>query len=446
MNIRALTLSDNISPLLKRAPTIWQIFLAVFLVFYFLPSIIIILNLENNYLLPEIIHNLIINGYDISNQVLLNFHLASYIFLFGYLLAGLYYWLILTDTNFLTLKKSKERNLENIVDLSLSRKIPEMSLIYYLLNFAAILGSIIVILYFLFIGINFLFLLGSDSSMEEFRFFLYSDKYIYYNLILEIARRILLPISVAFFMFTSLMKYRRLRIKEIILWLILFTSGVMTLDRGPIFLSLALLVIYFLIKSRTLTSFLFRSLFWLFIIMIVGGAATYLQYNLGSDITGLSTLIKQGSVVLVNRLFFDPAIMSLTFSFNEITNNNDFLYLSFSRISVLWGNAYTGSLSEGSIFVAPVSVVGDIWRNFGLFGIFLVSFLLSLILLVISKLQNNSHAYMRMPLMFLSVIFSFYIIVGNLFSIGPILILFLIYFLGFMSQINYFYSSDSSKN
>jgi len=310
-----------------------------------------------------------------------------------------------------------------------------MNLIINLITLAAVLGCAITLIYFIFIGWGFLGLLGSDASMEEFRFFLYADEYRYFNYLLELARRILLPISVTFFIFVGLMKHGRLKLNMIILWLIMFLSGVMTLDRGPIFLSLALMIIYFLIQSKTFASLLFKSIFGLLILVIAGGSATYLQYNLGSDIEGFFSILEQGLVVLINRVFFDPAIMSLTYSFNEISGDQDFLALSFSRISVLWGNTYTGSFTDNSIYIAPVSVIGDTWRNFGHTGIFFVGFLLSFILLFLSKLQDKSYLFTRIPLMFLSVIFSFYIIVGNLFSIGPILILLVIYILAIATRI-----------
>ena len=423
----------TINLLLERTPVIWLIFLAVFLFFYFIPSLIIVFNIDNNYLLPDVIHERIIM-FDISKKVLYNFHLSSYIFLFSYMLP-LLYWSLLSKLPFLKLKRSSDANLTDTIVTSLNRPSAQMNLIINLITLAAVLGCAITLIYFIFIGWGFLGLLGSDASMEEFRFFLYADEYRYFNYLLELARRILLPISVTFFIFVGLMKHGRLKLNMIILWLIMFLSGVMTLDRGPIFLSLALMIIYFLIQSKTFTSLLFKSIFGLLILVIAGGSATYLQYNLGSDIEGFFSILEQGMVVLINRVFFDPAIMSLTYSFNEISGDQDFLALSFSRISVLWGNTYTGSFTDNSIYIAPVSVIGDTWRNFGHIGIFFVGFLLSFILLLLSKLQDKSYLFTRIPLMFLSVIFSFYIIVGNLFSIGPILILLVIYILAIATRI-----------
>ena len=139
----------------------------------------------------------------------------------------------------------------------------------------------------------------------------------------------------------------------------------------------------------------------------------------------------------LTRVFFDPALTSLTYSFTVIDGNTNPLLLSFSRISVLWGNDYIGTFSEASKYVSPVSIVGDIWRNFGLAGIFLITFLFSIILISISKKQESAVIFFKFPIMFLSIILSFYLIAGNLFSLGPILILFLIWFLGKLTTINW---------
>ena len=145
----------------------------------------------------------------------------------------------------------------------------------------------------------------------------------------------------------------------------------------------------------------------------------------------------QGISFVLTRVFFDPALSSLTYSFSVIDGNTNPLLLSFSRVSVLWGNDYIGTFGEAAKYVTPVSIVGDIWRNLGMIGIVIVSFLFSIMLMSISTKQESVVILFKFPIMFLSIILSFYLIAGNLFSLGPMLILFFIWSLAQLTTINW---------
>ena len=267
----------------------------------------------------------------------------------------------------------------------------------------ALLGSMIVLLYFFIAGYSFLALLGTDISNADFRFTLYADENQLINYLLELARRVLLPISAAYFMFKSNIVYGKLRVRDKLLWFILLFSGLMTLDRGPIFISIVLLGVYSIWKSHSLVNAFFKLLSWGLAIILIGGSTTYLQYN-EVNFDFIAAFL-QGISFVLTRVFFDPALSSLTYSFSVIDGNANPLLLSFSRVSVLWGNDYIGTFSEASKYVTPVSIVGDIWRNFGMIGIVMITLLFSIILMSISTKQESAVILFKFPIMFLSIIF-----------------------------------------
>ncbi len=379
------------------------------------PSFLIFSSLEDGRYITENVY-FYLSGFEISNAVSRNFILGTFFFLFGYLLPLLYWVISPNYKNGQTSDKS---------DFLIDKKkylsfTPALGLFHYLVNLACIFGCIIVFLYFFYFGIGFLSLLGSDTSKEDFRFFLYSEEYSNVNLLLEIARRILLPVSVSYFMFKSFIQNNKLSFGSIFLWLILLLAGITTLDRAPIFIAFALLIIFSLVKSKEIYKWLYKLLLWFFVLLVVGGITTQVQYN---ESIPIDLVLNQGFLVLINTLFFDPALMSLTYSYAVIDGNTDPLLLEFSRISTLWGNPYVGTFSNNAIYVTPVSIVGDIWRNFGHIGILIFSFLLSYLLLLLSVRQSNSSALLKFPMLFMSIVFSVYIIKGTLFSIGPISLL-----------------------
>jgi hypothetical protein len=204
------------------------------------------------------------------------------------------------------------------------------------------------------------------------------------------------------------------------------------LDRGPVLLAVALIAVYAFFTSKTLAQSTYRSILSLGFIIFTGGFITMVQYN---DFNiDFFILLRQGLSVLLNRVIFDPSLMSLVFSFSEINGNLEPLMLKFSRISVLWGGSYVGTFDENSRFVAPVGIVGDIWRNFGHVGLLYISSIFSTFLMVVSGMQKKVNIYMKFPIFFLSVVLSFYLIVGSLFSVGPIVLIFIILIISSISN------------
>ena len=420
-----LEINQDTARMFSRVPLIWETFFYVFLVFYFVPSILIYLSVHGAPLLTNAV-SIYLSGFIVEPTDADRFILASLLFLLGYLLP-LIYWSLVSPRPVLS-RRSKLKVLKQTKAFGDS---PVLNLFQNLVYLSALLGVLIVIFYFFSFGLDYLYMLGSDTSREDFRKFLYSDEYSLYNLILEIARRILLPISISYLIFLSYIRKGRLTFGTSALWMVLLLAGIATLDRAPIFIALALIITYSIFKSSSLISASSKIIFWLFLLLVVGGAATQLQYN--ETELPIGFVIEQGFAVLVNRLFFDPALMSLTHSFIIVDGNTNPLLLAYARISALWGNTYIGSFSEFSIFVTPVSVVGDLWRNFGMIGVSFFSFFFSFILLAISNLQIRSSIFFKFPIFFLSVIFSFYVVIGTIFSLGAIFILLVIYLICILS-------------
>ena len=393
--------------LVSRGTNPWIIFVSVFVIFYLLPTIIIFTNFNENFIIPEYTYQLL-KTVTPSEKILDYYLYAPFLFLIGYFMPVMLIFIILR-INPVGINKG-------LIKKRISFQNPFFQTFINLILFGGFLAVVIVVLYFFYASIGLFALLGGEVIAGDFRAILFDDRYKNINLLLEVARRIILPIVASFLMFQSLIVNNRLSGKAKFFWFILFFSGIITLDRGPVFISLALLILYTFFSTESYKRLFFYGLILISILLLLGGLVTNLQYNV-TDFT-FSELISQGSAFLISRLFFDPAVMSLTSSFTLVDGVNEPLNLQFARISTLWGGDYVGSFDANAIYVAPVSFIGDIWRNFGINSFIFFGFLISITFLYITYLTNRSIILFRFPVLFLSLIWSFYVIAGTLFSIG----------------------------
>ena len=404
-----------------KIPKLSTIFISIFIFFYLLPSSLIYFNYDINQMLPTVVFDRLSSIFT-SKSALQYYFWAPFLFLLGFI----------SPKIFSLPYKNKKNKYQLYLDGLNFRNFlfkPAINLIYV----GGWLGFLVTYAYFIFIAIDLINQLGTtELDDDSFRFFLFDDRYRFANYILEISRRILLPIATTYIMFQSLLLKGKLSFISKFFWFTLFFAGIMTLDRAPVFIAIALLIMYFIIKADSIRRYAFYLICSLAILLIIGGLVTNLQYN--QTQFSLINLIYQGFAVLINRLFYDPALMSLTYSFAIIDGVNDPLYLEYSRLGVLWGQSYVGTSSESSIYVAPVSFIGDIWRNFGVYPLFFFGAALSLILSYLSRLYDKSIILIRFPVLFLMIVWSFYIIVGNIFSLGPFAILFMISILLLVGQ------------
>lgn len=160
---------------------------------------------------------------------------------------------------------------------------------------------------------------------------------------------------------------------------------------------------------------------------------TYLQYNV-LDV-GFQQVISSGFYFFWHRVFTAPTIASIELSFITVPAFEDFLYLKYSRFSSLFGGVYIGTNSDTSIFVTPVGFVGDIWRNFGYWGIFCVSFILGVIFQFLDKNSMKLSTPMAIAFNFTILTLAFYLTNGVMFSQGVIIqIVFVIFVVFFFSR------------
>ena len=80
---------------------------------------------------------------------------------------------------------------------------------------------------------------------------------------------------------------------------------------------------------------------------------------------------------------------------------------------------YVGSTTDISFNIAPVSVIGDIWRNFGYSGIFIFPIILAFLINKVNIIVLSTSLYISQIIIFLFIIYTFYLIIGGLFSYGP---------------------------
>lgn len=413
---------SNALMVVSRGTNPWIIFFSVFVIFYLLPTVIIFFNFNENFIIPEYTYQLLRNVSP-SEKVLHYYLYAPFLFLVGYCLPVLIIFAFF-KMNPIGLRKG-------LVEKKMSFQNPFFYSFMNLILFGGFLAVGIVLIYFFYASIGLFALLGGDVAAGDFRATLFDDRYRNINLLLEVARRIILPIVASFLMFQSLIINQKLSGKAKFFWFMLFFSGIITLDRGPVFISLALLILYTFFSTKSYKRLFFYGLVLASILILFGGLVTNLQYNV-TEFTFYDLLL-QGLSFLISRLFFDPAVMSLTTSFTLVDGINDPLNLEYARISALWGGNYVGSFDTNSIYVTPVSFIGDIWRNFGINSFIFFGFLISMFFLYITYLTNRAILFFRFPILFLSLIWSFYIVAGTLFSIGVFAILFLMILLPLIS-------------
>lgn len=125
-------------------------------------------------------------------------------------------------------------------------------------------------------------------------------------------------------------------------------------------------------------------------------------------------------------MVLDPSLTSYRYSFELIRNANDFLYLKYSRLFSLISGNYVNSSSADSIFVTPVGIVGDLWRNFGNLGIFIFGFITTSALNYINLLYKKSNFYIIHLSNLLVLILVGSVLFGGIFSYQPIFLYILI--------------------
>lgn len=385
-------------PILKRLPSPYLVFLATYIVFYFSPVIYVANGLT-----------------DTVTCEAGNYLKIASIFLMSYLLGGV----LLYNSRFI-IPFSVDAKMPSSIPANLSR----------LVKIFVIAGAAYVIFYAFFSGLNKLAMLGSDLDKETFRFIGYDDESIVLQLPLELARRILLPLA-AVYSASAFFFYRKKEDMGIFLLSIaaLFLGAIVTLDRSPVLLAVVTLMFCFYVFSGN-----FRFVFVYFPLFIVlipmtGSLITMWQHNLTEF--GFMEIWEQAFAVAKNRIWLDPLRMACKASFDLFNGWDNCLFLKYSRVTSFITGQYVGTYSDNSIYVTPVGIVGDVWRNFGYLGIVILPTFLGALLIAMGKRMERCHPVVANVVLFVAIEFAFYVNYGNLFSYGAILLLF---FIGFMTM------------
>jgi hypothetical protein len=387
------------------------IFFWSFVLIYYIPSIYTIYNLEE---------------LSLDNSVCQNYFIANTLFLISIGLSYLVTFFIF---------RKKEIGWKLISKFSINYNIDKNNIyIFSILKIFIKPLNLIFFLFFIFQTLPKILLIGSDIDPNEFRLLGFDDRSLHLTFILEIARRGVYPIICLFL----LLFYKKNKMNYDILfyqsWLIFFLISLTNLDRGPIFLFFAIIIFYnLIIRDNTKFNKYFITLLLIIILSVILALLTYVQYNiLDFEFETIKNLTFN---IILKRIILDPSITSYRYSFELIRNSDDFLHLKYSRLFSLFTGTYINSQSDKSIYVTPVGIVGDLWRNFGYLGIIIFGFFTTLALNYLNNLYIKSSYYMIHISNLLVFILVGAIIFGGVFSYQPFFLFLLIIFLNKITRI-----------
>ncbi|MHA8074892.1 hypothetical protein ACRZ9O_10205 [Aquirufa sp. HETE-40SA] len=347
-----------------------------------------------------------------SNAVKLNFFLSL-----------LYFIVFVSGYNFLKIitKDSLIWKSHNFIFLK-NKYVSKNSIIvkkkqFFFFWFFVILSGFLVGREFIFgMGFSKLTSLGSEINSAEFRTMGWDEGSKFTDLFIQIIRRNILPYIVVYLL--VLKKTNNLN-NSILLNLstfILIVATVQTLDRAPVLMLLLLVFFYNYSFSVNFNSYLFKVIIFALVFPILGGAMTYIQYNKFGF--SFEQIFNSGLDFMINRAYFSPTNLTLKLSFSLFPIDSNKLYLEYSRLGFLFGKSYVGTFEDSSIFVAPVTLIGDIWRNFGVLGIVFVGFVNSFYFYLIDFFTVRATLMLRTAIMYLVATLCFYFVFGGYFSLG----------------------------
>lgn len=195
---------------------------------------------------------------------------------------------------------------------------------------------------------------------EEFRF---AQKEVpdFVHILFEFLRRFALPFSMLYAYFLSSFSGISWKRAFWVLFAVTLLTSSLTLDRAePVALFIMLIFAHILIKKTSVFAFMRNAklLGIAALAMVAGGLISIFQYQ---GTFSVSRAIATTWHVFFSRIFLDPSFMALR-AFREFPDVSDFLH--GSSIKLL-------GLVSGTEAVSyyPASFVGDLWRNFGFWGV-----------------------------------------------------------------------------
>lgn len=290
---------------------------------------------------------------------------------------------------------------------------------FEVLRYAKLIGfiSIAIVVYYVLDGGYKKFLaIGTDIDPWEFRLIGYEDRPRYLIALLEIARRFLLPLSLLYLLVFKVFYRIKIKLLTFILVVTQLVAAFMTLDRAPFFTLFVVIIFPYFFLDLGFYRILKIFILILSSMILIGGVITNLQYNILDfkfyDVVGM------GLDFIIHRFFLVPSIAPIELSYSLFPIDYPKLLLEHSRLLGLLGFDVVGTSDYESIYVSPVGAIGDIWRNFGIYGVCLVGFVLGLIF----KIIDIDDSIIPLPVVvvqyFLVFALSFYYVMGVFFSQG----------------------------
>lgn len=303
---------------------------------------------------------------------------------------------------------SKRIDINTIVqsDLRINKLIEKIALISIIFTFIYIVSG----------GYEKILNYGSSLDSWEYRMIGYDDRSRILTVFLELSRRVFFPFVGMFYLLKLYNPNipKKQKIQSAMVLAAYFVGAISTLDRGPILLFILLFLTPKLLSKKTsIIPFLISATF---IIILIGGLFTFIQYNL--PIEDIFSIFATGFDFFTHRAILIPSITPIELSFYLFPENSPKLYLQGSRLSALFGGDYIGSQEESSILVTPVGMIGDIWRNFGHAGLLIFPILFSMIFKYLDKIFKNIHPSCILPFTFVTLNIGYYLSFGQLFSQG----------------------------
>lgn len=280
-------------------------------------------------------------------------------------------------------------------------------------------STIFTVMYGLNGGFGKLSLLGSDFASRDFRFLNFNEVPREYTYLLQIVRRIILPVLIFSLVFLNRLGLEKLNLLIIYAISLQILASALTFARAPFAMLVTSLLLAFYLSEKSARKRTCYIALGSILFVIVGGLITQLQYNIIEF--SIMQVISTGIDFMLNRAWLVPAAVPINLSFAVYDGYSDSLLLSGSRfVGMLTGNVI-GTLQDNSILVAPVGFIGDIWRNFGFIGILLSPIAFTAFFGWLDSRHERISLLRRYVGSYLVIALVFYWIMGVIFSAGAIL-------------------------
>lgn len=228
----------------------------------------------------------------------------------------------------------------------------------------------------------------------------------------EIVRRFILPVCLIYVYMLSILYKSKWKFRFKILFLYSLIVNALTLDRGPIIALFAIMILsYLLAKNRLLIKIInIKIILIILITFTIAGLISIGQYQ--SNFT-YKLLFENVLYVFFFRVIQDPSYMA-SLAFTTFNSNTSFLYGANIRLfSFLPGYYYAESLGTNPLVAAPVSFIGDLWRNWGWPGVIIGSIFIGYIYQLIQLKLFRRKNIMSLTLQIVLLLNATWIIWGN---------------------------------